>query len=385
MLATRPLFYASYRDIFDALWSSKLRVSTDFMHDFLRHRGIILSGQATRRELVEAIASYAYESADLDELCGQLEVHSRADRVSYMNLTAQVQEDMVREAVDAVRNARRSEGHTTEVVQFKRGESGRLEVGIEYYEIDEGRTLLRQHRPKEGKIEFMSTGNGMRIRFPGAERVQKIAADLIEELGRRSPELGSDTIDLSPFNRLQRTRFFQLLIQKVGNFRVVDVKKVNVDRELAEPVFEGDSEEEQEDVEDDSSTSRSAREVSQEVKSYLKKCTLSGSGILHASELRRFLDSDFFISRIVWEAQPRSKLDPLPKAELEALLEFPAEGEGFKYTIRGVYPRKRNRKFATTKRRPNDLEREQLLDLLEIAAQQAFLEVLADPQPGEGA
>lgn len=372
MLAVRPLFYASYRDVYDALNSSRQRVGTEFLLDFLRARGIILSPQTSRPELVEAVASYAYESADLDEICDQLEIHSRGDRVTHTSLSASVEPDDVRAALDAVKQARAG---YNEVLDFKR-EEGRIEITVQYYEIDEGRTLLRQSRPKEAKIEFMSTGDGMRVRYPGAERVGDIASALMGEISKAAPGLSQSSIDLSGLNKLQRTKFFQLLIQKLDGFRTVDVNKVNVDRDAAAPVFAPDMED---DGADEVAVDAAQEEVSEEVTYVLKRCSLSGSGILHARELRRFLESDFFISRIVWEAQPRLRKNALPKAEFEALLEDPAQGLGFKYTVRGVYSRKRNKKdFASTKRRPKEVEREGLLDLVELAAQQAYAEVLAE-------
>jgi len=381
MLGVRPIYYASYRDIYDALISSRLRVSTDFMHEFLRARGIVLSNQASREELVDAIATYAYESADLDELCDQLEVHSKADRVTHVALSKPITPDVVKAALHAVNTAR--EGRR-EIVDFKRGEGGRLEVSVDYYELDEGRTLLRQQRPKHGKIEFMSTASGMRVRYPGAERVSEVAMALLQQIDGAVPDIKRRTIDLGAFSKLQRTRFFQLLIQKLEGYKQSDVRKVNVNQEIYEPVFASDEEEHEgsaDDGDDDEAeepTTPGKREVEKEVKSFLKRATLDGSGILHASELRRFLESGFFISRIVWEAQPRSRKDGKPKAELEALLERPAEGLGFKYTVRGVYSRRRDKRFATTKRKPKDTEREELLDTLEVAAQAAYADVVAE-------
>ncbi|OIN76002.1 hypothetical protein BL248_09220 [Ralstonia solanacearum] len=378
MLNVRPVFYATYRDIYDALLSSKLRVSIDFMHDFLRSRGIVLGNKADRAELVEAIATYAYDSPDLDELCDQLEVHSKADRVTHMSLSERISADALKVALDKVKSER--VGHT-EIVEFNKDEGGggRFEISIDYYELDEGRTLLRQQRPKHGKIEFMATGEGMRVRFPGAERVSDFATALLEKIRESAPTVDQRSIDLSAFSKLQRTQFFQLMIQKLEGYRMVDVKKVNVNQDISGPVFTSDDaslegDEDEDPPSDDDAASK--RDVEREVKAYLKKCTLDGSGILHARELKRFLESGFFISRIVWETQPKSKKAGKPKAELEALIEKPAEGLGFKYTVRGVYSQRRDKRYAVTKRKPKDVEREELLDALELAAQAAYAEVV---------
>lgn len=380
MLAVRPLFYASYKDVYDALYSAKQRVDADFMHDFLRRRGIILSARASRHELVDAIASYAYEAGDLDEICDQLEVASRGDRVSHATLSAVVDADIISQAVEAVKQ-QRSGG---EVLQFQRTTEGRLELNVDYYEIDPGKTLLRQQRPRQAKIEFMNVGGAMRVRFPGSERVSDIASLLLDEISRRTPQLQRGSIDLAGFGRLERTEFFQLLIQKLPGMRAVDVKKVNVDRDTRITEFSSsddiggfDSDDEERSGDVAAEDASQAREVSEEVKNYLNKCSLSGSGILRARLLKRFLASEFFISRIVWEAQPRASRSELPKAEIEALLEDPAEGLGFRYMVRNVYPRKRNGTFNVTKRRPTDVERERLLDLVELAAQEAYRQIAA--------
>lgn len=225
----------------------------------------------------------------------------------------------------------------------------------------------------------------MRVRFPGAERVTEIAASLLDEIKASVPEIKNHAIELSAFSKAQRTQFFQLLVQQLEGYKVRDVKKVNVNQEIYEPVFandtDSDAESEQEELEQESLDvpgSITRREVEQEVKAYLKKASLDGSGILHASELKRFLESGFFISRIVWEAEPKSKRLGKPKAEVEALLERPAEGLGFKYTVRGVYPirvRGTKKGFGVTKRKAKDGEREELLDVVEAAAQKAFAEI----------
>jgi hypothetical protein len=381
MLAVRAVFYASYRDVYDALYSAKQRVDGDFMHQYLRKRGIVLPGRASRHELVDAIAAYAYDVDDLDEICDQLEAPSRADRVSYSTLSATVAGDIINEAVESVKQIRAGR---SEVLRFHRSPEGRIELDVDYYEIDPGKTLLRQQRPRQAKIEFMSVGSGMRVRIPGAERISEIASLLLEEIEKRTPQLEQKSIDVSTFGRLERTEFFQLLIQKLGGMRTVDVKKVNVDRdtrvtEFAPPDDLGGFDPDDDEPADEGSTADSARarEVSEEVKNYLNRCSLSGSGILRARLLKRFLASEFFISRIVWEVQPRSSRSELPKAEIEALLEDPAEGLGFRYMVRNVYPRKRNKAFASTKRRPTDIEREKLLDLIELASQEAYTQVAA--------
>ena len=82
MIATGSTFYATYRDISDALLSSKLRVSKEFLFDFLSCRGVLISGTATREELIETVASLTHGYLDFEEIYLQLEVVPRPERTS---------------------------------------------------------------------------------------------------------------------------------------------------------------------------------------------------------------------------------------------------------------------------------------------------------------
>lgn len=376
MFAIRPVFFADFRDLFDALFSSKLRVGTEFMHDFLRARGIIMSGHATRRELAQTIASFAYESMDLDEICDQLEVHSRADRVSYVNFDKTVDSSLISQALSRVKENR---SDRYENINFDYVEGQRVAVEIDYFEIQEGRTALRQHLPKHGEIEFLKIGNSTRMRFPANQRVSEFAEELLSEIEKLTGPLEKAAISLAGLSKMERTSFFKILIGKLEGYKVTDVRKVNLTKEIAgvefsdESFLDNDETEENSIDEPTTSTTLTKKEVEKEVKSVLKKASLDGSGILRANELKAFLTSGFFISRIVWKIEPKKK-NGMPAVELEALLENPTAGTGFKYTVRGIYSYKINKTFATTKRKATEVERDSLLEKLEQAAQIAFVE-----------
>jgi hypothetical protein len=378
MFAVRPVFFATYRDIYDALFSAKLRVTRDFMHNFLRSRGIVLGNNADRETLVATIAAYAYESEDLDILCDQLEVHSRSDRVSSIDFNKVVDSDVINRALKKVRE-RRSDRY--ENIDFDNVEGGRSAISIDYFDIQESRTALRQHLPKHGEIEFLKIGDSTRIRFPGAERVSEFAEQIVEEIEKIVGKFDRKVINLATFSKLQRTNFFRFLIDQVDGYKTVDVLKVSLDRDLitaelsdTDSAAEGDGGDE--DVVDEVTESRSEsikkREAEKEVKAILKRASLAGSGVLHARELKTFLESGFYISRIIWKLQPKSKKNGDPSVELEALFERPAEGLGFRYMVRGIYSYKTNRTFSKTKRKAQDVEKYGLLEKLERAAQQAY-------------
>jgi hypothetical protein len=74
MIAKGSTFYATYRDIRDALLSSKQRISREFLFDFLSSRGVFIAGNSTREELIETLASLTHAYSDFEEIYNQLEV-----------------------------------------------------------------------------------------------------------------------------------------------------------------------------------------------------------------------------------------------------------------------------------------------------------------------
>ena len=386
MFTIRPTFFASYRDVYDALNSARLRVGNEFMHDFLRSRGIIIGNSSSREELIHEIASYAYDSNDLNELCDQLEIHSKNDRMSYTRLNKNVQREEIGEALEAVKTERLG---NKELIDFDDEEetTGRMTIKVKYYDVDESRTILRQNKPMEGKIEFIKVGDEIRVRHPGTDRIKEIADSLIEEIKKKDKDVVQNYIDLSSLNKLERTEFFKILISSLENNISYDVRKVNVEKEIEGAHFDSDTDSDTESDEDDDEGSESEkdaqkRQIENEVKSILKQASLAGSGILRAATLKKFLKSGFFISRIVWVIKPTKKNGD-PMAEVEALLQNPAAGTGFKYNVRGVYSLKRDKSYAATKRKATEVEREKILDLLEKASQIALSKVLSNSTKGK--
>jgi len=358
--------------------SSKLRVSKEFLFDFLSSRGVLISGGATREELIETVASLTHGYNDFEEIYLQLEVAPRPERATHRVLKTPINITKLQDAVKAIRATRQDHHEAINVIV---SEGGSTKIKVEYTELDHGKTLLRQRRAKEADIEVYKVGQQIRLRYPANERLESIVNSLVESMQKdeKSP-IQQEIIDLTNFDKERRTLFFKSLLSGLDGYEFSDVIKVAVDNEIADVEFSDavnevpDSElDEDQDEEDEGVEVAELRaEVAAGVKSFLKSAALDGTGVLHSKELQQFLDSGFFISRVIW--QVTQKIKNGNKIEIEAMLENPSKGTGFRYSVKGYYPCKKDGSHTLTRRQAGETIKKSVLAVIEDAAMKAFLE-----------
>jgi len=371
MIAKGSTFYATYRDIRDALLSSKQRISKEFLFDFLSCRGIFVAGNSTREELIETLASLTHAYSDFEEIYNQLEVIPRPERTTSRIIEVVIDHSKLQAAVEAIR-AERRDFH--EAINLSVSESGAIKIKVEYTELDHGKTLLRQRRAREADIEIYKDGKHTKVRYPANERLEAIIDSLVESIQKSENTLiKQEIIDLSSFDKEDRTNFFKSLITSLNGFDFTDVTKVAVDNEI-ESVDFSDSDEFFDDVEKADAAELRA-ELADGMKSFLKSAALNGTGVLHSKELKQFLESGFFISRVIWQATKR-EINGF-KVEIEAMLENPSKGTGFRYSVKGVYPCKKDGLHTITRRQAGNEIKKPVLLVVEKAAMKAFHELLA--------
>lgn len=378
MISTGSTFYATYRDIRDALLSSKQRVSKEFLFDFLSCRGVLISGSATREELIETVASLTHGYLDFEEIYTQLEVAPRPERTASRVLKTPIDVSKLQTAVQAIRSARQDHHEAINVIV---SEGGATKIKVEYTELDHGKTLLRQRRSKEAEVEVFKVGNEIRLRYPANERLETIVDSLVESMQKDEKEpIQQEIIDLGAFDKERRTLFFKSLLSNLEGYEFSDVTKVAVDNEIDDVEFsdangnslETDTEEEQDCEDEGAEVAEFRAEVAEGVKSFLKSAALDGTGVLHSKELQQFLESGFFISRVVWQATQKIKSGH--KVEIEAMLENPSTGKGFRYSVKGYYPCKKDGSHTLTRRQAAEALKKSVLAVIEDAAMKAFLE-----------
>jgi hypothetical protein len=384
MIATGSTFYATYRDIRDALLSSKQRISKEFLFDFLSCRGVLVSGSSSREELIETLASLTHGYSDFEEIYNQLEVVPRPERTTSRAIETSVDSTKLQAAVEAIRTARRDHH---EAINLIVADGGATKIKVEYTELDHGKTLLRQRRVKEAEVEIYKVGKQIRLRYPANERLENIVDSLIESIQKNEKDpIKQEVVDLSSFDKERRTLFFKSLITSLSGYEFSDVIKVAVDNEIDAVEFSEETDFSEEDSDDEQTASDDVAELRAEVaagvKSFLKSAALDGTGVLHSKELQQFLESGFFISRVIWQSTQNAKNGF--KVEIEAMLENPSKGTGFRYSVKGYYPCKKDGSHTLTRRQASDVIKKPVLAVVEDAAMKAFRELSVAQAPDDG-
>ncbi|MFC7420439.1 hypothetical protein ACFQNF_11215 [Iodobacter arcticus] len=354
----RPIYFAPPREIYDALESSQSKATLEFLHLFLNKRGHILGGGLGREELIRYLSNLPLSYFDIDEIARQLESPSRKEKSAAKRLSKKIDVVNFQSAVDIVRKKRSSMNEGIDLIVTP---DGKVRIKLIYTELQLEMTHLRQNKDRESYIELYSGNDGSKLVYPDSKRVNDVVSEIVAALEDIVPELKASEVDLYAFEKKERTLFFQNLINGLEGFIFHDLLKVSVNSEIENLIFDED-----EALCDTSKEDSSERiKVEDEVKAVLKRAALDGSGMLTSVHLKNFLESGFYLYRVVWQAIKKGSNGD--KYEFEALLKNPVKGEGFVFHVRGKYNCKKDGGYAATRLSVKD-ENDSLLNLLEGSA-----------------
>ncbi|HDR8982116.1 TPA: hypothetical protein QDA89_000987 [Burkholderia vietnamiensis] len=359
------LFFASFRDVYDALNSAPLRATREYLCKFLRERGYVVSGLSTRAELVDKVASLTLGHEDLDALMVQIDTTSRKDRTRSFVVGSKLNVSDLQNSVEKLKQARAGYNEQLTLVAKK---GSPPYVLVEYLDLDFSRTSMRQKKFKDGKIEFFSEKDNLRVRYNASERLEIVTGELMDQLALISKENNKrEDISLAGFDKASRTLFFKKLINSVKGYTFMDVMKVSVTAEL------DSSDDDADDADLDSVALHEKSSIEKELKSLLKRAAFEGQQLLSDEGLQDFIGSDFFFYRIVWLSEKQNG----SRVEFEALFDNPAKGTGFTYGVKSVYRLKKGTKkpvHCKSPSRPTSSEEAEHLADLEAAARTALEE-----------
>ncbi|ASL73409.1 hypothetical protein G7939_17795 [Ralstonia solanacearum] len=377
------LFFASYRDVYDALNSAPLRATREFLCKFLRERGYVVSGLSNRAELVDRISSLTLSHQDLDVLMIQIDTTSRKEKTRSFTLDTNVDVSQLKLALEQVKKAR--SGYNEHLVLVAKKGSPPY-VTVDYLDLDYSKTSMRQKKFKDGKIEFFTEKGNLRVRYSASDRLEAVTSDLMEQLRQiTKTEPKRDQIELTGLDKASRTLFFKTLINAVKGYQFMDVMKVSVSAELESDSDKSDDD----DVDLDSSVAEEKTAIETELKSLFRRAAFEGQQLLVDDSLDNFIGSDFFFYRVVWLSEKKGG----NRVEFEALFENPAKGTGFTYGVKSVYRLKKGTKkpvHCKGAARPTAAEEAEHLADLEAASRTALdltHQTIAQPEPvevGEG-
>lgn len=357
-------YYATDRDIFEALSSKKKKFSKELLIELCHDRGILVSDTMSRESLIEYVSTLPHDYHDFDYLCKLVLPNHKAEKITYDNIPVTVKIEDIKTNVDSVSVKRESYGENFTVVSES---ENKTIIKVEYTEMDYSMTRLRQRKPKEAFIEVINEDGATKIRRPANERVDKIVSEIISNVkDDDGNEVKKDNIDLSNIHDSYiRTKFFTDLISDLDDMYLHDVKYIKVDN-LKTNIVEVS--------EDNISDDNEEAIIEQEFLGYVKKAALDGEGLLQSEEYQSLIDSGFFISSIVWQSI-EDKVDG-KKIEFEAAFDNSSTCTGFKYNARGSY-NFNDGKFTITKRPFKEHEKAKYFKIIEKKAKELMDEIIS--------
>jgi len=288
------------------------------LHSIAQQRGIYYSATATRDELVTAISRLNFDYQSRQNLLSQAAIKGHQEKVTSSSVTTALSSPLLMKTVQALKQDLEKGGDIVSVTQTQ---DSKIEVNVEYNEMDFSKTRLKQKIEKEAKIELSVEGETVKIRRPSNNKANNAVNNLIQKIGNfQNKKIVEEKVDLSEIlNPKLRTEFFIELFRKLTGFILVDVYKIKVNR-----LAIGDSDTEDEDL----------IKAESELSGIVTKATIEGQGLLFSPEFDRLNADGFYICGGVWIAEVILGHD---RVTFDIGFENPKECTGFHFKIGRIY------------------------------------------------
>lgn len=348
-------YYATDKELFDVLASSRQRLSESALLEIARARGLFYSPRESREVLASNISLLPHDFESLRELLGQSENPSRAEKVTSITLNKKLSASELKQVAQSFAE---SAPKDEKVISHADGPD-KYVVQVKYSEIDYGKTRLLQRRTREADIRFVVEGDQTTIRMPANAKAREIASQLKNGLDAlQSDKIQSEVIEITELPPDDRTAFFTSLITRMAGYELQDVTNVRV-QSGGQQTAESEAEEDEEGDEQDKAIE------SRRMLAVVENVALHGQVLLASSEYQLLRKKGFYITSITWKSKQTST--PYNVLEFDAGFEEPKDGRGFRYNVRGLY-RNRDGEFTKTLRGLSDEHKESVFPLIEKAA-----------------
>lgn len=338
------LYMIEDKDVFDLLTSTK--VSMDRLRLLARGRGLLLSKEDSRDDVIARISRLPYGLRQVKELLDCISTPQRRDDQTVCKVVTRCDATDLRKCLDDLISDRTS---TQQEVYSAPKQIGKNTVSItaSFPEVDPGKSRLAQRVIRDVEIQVEQTRSGLTIRCTDQSRARLIVKELIERLNKVSP-CEQITIDLSGVHDAElRTKFFLDVMSRVPGYICDNVINIRASRL---PSSGGKN--------DDEETSSARRNFEASV----RKVVLTGQR-LDKSPYYRQLEG-FFISQASWIAR-NDKKGLL--AEFEIGFGDDENASNFFYSVQRVFEMSSRGEYSPRGTRPTGDRLKDLTQALETA------------------
>jgi len=362
----KHIYYATDKEIYDVLMSSKQRITESILLEIAKDRGILYSPLDARETLARSISCLLHDYYDLTYILDQRGQSNRVEKSTSIILKAKLTIDDLREVSDEYKEHVQSE----ETIINNQHGPNKYNLLVKYSELDYSKTRLVQRREKEANIEFIIQDDQVIVRMPANEKAKEVVNNIKNRLDSIiKTDIPTDKIELTGLqSSLERTEFFTTLISNLPGFSLYDVTSVKVDSGIKEEDYDDL------DIDDEYDDDQEAEQSEHEklALAMVKNVALKGKSLLTSAEYQQLKGKGFYITSITWRSKKISTTSPI--VEFEANFDEPEVGKGFKYGIHGALHFKKN-EYTKHIRPISTDERQQYLALIEGAAQKTLADL----------
>ena len=339
------LYYASDKNIFDALNQSK--VDSDTIQAMFRRRNIVSSKQTKREDLARFFSRLTHDFLDHQDLSDRLGIVPKRERVTAVDLIGiHVAQDVLQRAVDSIKSKLHSQGDLAHISV----DGAVLSVAVKYSVIDYRKSEFSQLQHRKGLIELRPEKGRLVVRSTKSEYLDEVRDDLIRTI---QAEVGAELKrrEISLFHHPEhnkRSLFFYELMTNLPGYVRRDVTDVFVYK--PRPLVTNSDDDDLSDP-------------------HIDRIFLRGVGVSQSELLQQLTnEKEYYIAKVGWIATASSGAGG--RYEIEAMFTDPSEFTGFSYILKGVYDLDEKGKFSKYRRSPTAAEIDSIARTIESKARQ---------------
>lgn len=310
------LYYASDKNIFDALCRSK--VNSETIQQMFLARNILVSKKTDREDLAAYFSRLPHDLTDHQSIAAKLGVITRRERLTSIDLTLPITNEELTNAIKVLKTELEQDG---DVVHKSQDVFGRTLLTVKYSSLDYRKSEFSQVQSRDGELLLIPIAGGYKIRNTCNEYINAIRDGFISGLEKQAKNTAvRDEISLfSVTDVTKRSEFFHSLMFKMPGYDVKDVHEVYVYKKRPDS-----------DAEDE------AAEV------HVERVLLRGNGVSRSKQLQDLIKRDssteeepYYMVRVAWIVA--EKLGTGQQYEIEARFEDPKDCNGFSFMLRGIW------------------------------------------------
>lgn len=320
------LYYASDKNIFDALCRS--RVNSETIQKMFQTRNILVSKKTERKDLASYFSRLPHDFEDHQSIARSLGVIKRRERLASVEVKLDIAEDQLEKAIKLIKTRLEEEG---DVVHKSQDLDNRSVLNIKYSNLDYRRPEFSQVQIRDGELLMIKFDGGYKIRGTCNPYINSVRDSLISEMEKQAGESAEqERISLFSITDVtKRSEFFHSLMFDLPGYSVKDVQEVFVYKKR--PTSE----------ESETDEGEIADENYDAVDVHVERVLLRGNGVSRSKQLKDLIkrdpsgaDEPYYMVRVAWTVAEKAGWGN--QYEIEARFEDPESCAEFSYMLRSV-------------------------------------------------